>query len=215
MISLVMSLSAIILTVVLMGLLFIAKWDKPIIPEGSNWIWIFFATFLESGAIAILFREESTLEQMLLGIFAGCLLLACITDLTFCQVYNFTWWLGYGTGIGIILCRLESVNKTPEMCIIISNLICFCGLQMLIFRRMYGKADGYAFMACALVEAAFGMKLVGYLWQMLWAFLISGIVQGLMRNIAKNGDLKRPVPFLPYIVFSFWGIMLYHNVLPV
>lgn len=88
------------------------------------------------------------------------------------------------------------------------QFICFLFLQRFLFDRFYGRADVYAFCACGLLESVFGIGLLGYLLHMAGAFLLLAVVQGVKRNIGTNGNLKRAVPFLPYIVFSFWIVLL-------
>ena len=47
------------------------------------------------------------------------------------------------------------------------------------------------------------MGMFGYLMHMMLAVLALFIVQLPKRNIAKNGNLKQPVAFLPYISLAF------------
>lgn len=76
-------------------------------------------------------------------------------------------------------------------------------LQFMLFARMYGKADCYAFCVCAIAGASLGMGFPDYLWQMLLALCLLFPVQLLRRNIGKSGNLKQPVAFLPYITLAF------------
>lgn len=92
----------------------------------------------------------------------------------------------------------------------IVQLLFYIALQLLFFSRMYGKADCYAFSVCAVAETALGMQLMEYLFHMLTAFILLAIVQGVKHNIADNGNLKHPVPFLPYITLAFWTLLWYH-----
>ncbi len=80
----------------------------------------------------------------------------------------------------------------------------YLGLQLLLAGRIYGRADGYAFCACALTEALLGISAVGFLLHMLFAYCLLFAVQLARRNINGRGNLRRPVPFLPYITAAFW-----------
>lgn len=86
----------------------------------------------------------------------------------------------------------------------------FVLLQLKFFSRMYGRADCYAFCVCAAAEAAAGLGMAGFLGHMLGAFCLLAVVQGARRNIDAGGNLKRPVPFLPYITLAFWAMLWYH-----
>ena len=91
------------------------------------------------------------------------------------------------------------------------GLLFFICLQQFLFSRMYGRADCHAFSVCALHLASLGVGLRGYLEQMLLAFLFLAIFQFFRKNIADNGNLKRPVPFLPYITLAFFLVVCYHT----
>ena len=145
------------------------------------------------------------MREVLWGIIVLCLLFACITDCRTCTVYNFTWWIS-GTAAGILLMTGSKDFTLGEA----AELGAFVLLQLLFFSRMYGKADSYAFSVCATAEAAFGLGLKGYLIHMLAAFCLLALIQGMCRNIDKHGNLKHPVPFLPYITLAFFALLWYH-----
>lgn len=79
----------------------------------------------------------------------------------------------------------------------------YMAIQLGLFSRLYGKADCYAFCVCAIAEASLGMTLFDYLILTLLAVFLLFPIQLYRRNIAKNGNLKRPVAFLPYITTAF------------
>lgn len=139
------------------------------------------------------------------SVIAVCLLFACITDCKTCQVYNFTWWFS-GTAALLLLVTGEKPVSLEN----IAGLGLFLILQLKFFSKMYGRADCYAFCVCAAAETAAGMGLAEYLLHMLAAFFLLSVVQGARRNIAGNGNLKHPVPFLPYITLAFWALLWYH-----
>lgn len=139
-------------------------------------------------------------------VIAVCLLFACVTDRRTRQVYNFTWWIA-GTA-ALILLILNRDRITMER---VWGLGVFTVLQCGFFSKMYGRADCYAFSVCAAAAASRGIGLAGFLAHMLLAFGLLAVVQGICRNIDKSGNLKQPVPFLPYITLAFWALLWYYN----
>lgn len=128
------------------------------------------------------------------------LLYGSITDLESQRVYNFTWWFG-GLAAGGLLWGSLCTGLSGLM---LWHLTAYMVLQIVVFTRMYGKADCYAFCVCAIAEASLGMGFSDYLALMLLALCLLFPVQLLRRNIAKNGNLKQPVAFLPYISAAFY-----------
>jgi len=124
-----------------------------------------------------------------------CLLIACAMDIFTCEVYNFIWWIAGTAAVLLLLCSGAKVR--------LIDLGIFCLIQMAVFSKMYGKADCYAFCVCAAAEAALGWGFSEFLFHMTLAFGILAVVQAFRRNINRKGNLKRPVPFLPYITLSF------------
>ena len=152
-----------------------------------------------------------------MGILAACLLMACVTDCQNCQVYHYVWWVG--STAGSILMMLDffvviSVSRCSYACVVsnmlpqLSSIFIFWLLQEKMFSKMYGKADCHAFVVCAMAECALGLTLKEYLIHMLLAVFLLAVIQGIKRNIGRNGNLKKSVPFLPYITVSFWGLLL-------
>lgn len=144
------------------------------------------------------------MREMLWIILSISLLSACVMDCISCEVYNVTWWFG---GTAALLLFLTGGRERKEMLV---GLVVFAGLQLVVFARMYGKADCYAFCVCAVAYAAAGIDMVGYLLHMLLSFMLLAVVQGARRNIGKDGNLKTPVPFLPYITLAFLILLWYH-----
>ncbi len=135
----------------------------------------------------------------------ACLLFACVTDCKTCQVYNVTWWISGGAAVLLLVGRESRLTIG-----VISELFVFIVLQLIFFSKMYGRADCYAFSVCAIAEASEGMGLGEYLLHMLWAFLLLAFVQGICHNIDKTGNLRKPVPFLPYITLAFCALLWYY-----
>lgn len=133
------------------------------------------------------------------GILWCSLLYGCATDLKSRKVYNFTWWFGGLAAGGLLWESLYTGQRTASLW----HLIVYMALQMGFFSHMYGRADCYAFCVCAIAEASLGRGFSDHLVLMLLALCLLFPVQLLRRNIAKDGNLKQPVAFLPYIVLAF------------
>lgn len=127
------------------------------------------------------------------------LLYGCITDIKSQLVYNFTWWFG-GLAAGSLLWESLCAGQPAA---VLWHLAVYMVLQFGLFARMYGRADCYAFCVCAIAEASLGKGLSDHLVLMLLALFLLFPVQLLRRNIARNGNLRRPVAFLPYIATAF------------
>lgn len=203
-------MTGIILGIAAAGILIIRKWDVPLPLDAPKCMGILAAAALEGAAVTGLAEGGTWQEGVLLSVIGGSLLLASVTDLLLCQVYNFTWW----PALAAALCMLEMSRCQSSMQASagapgewLGSLLLFASAQLAVFCRMYGKADAYAFCICGMVETAMGMNLVGLLAHMLLAYGILVPVQALRRNIDKRGNLKRPVPFIPYIVAAFWVVL--------
>ncbi len=144
------------------------------------------------------------MSGVLWGVIGLCLLFACITDCRSCQVYNVTWWVSGAAAMILLLQRRDRLEKS-----IFLELGFFVLLQLLLFSKMYGRADCYAFGVCAVAEAAAGLSLAGFLFHMLLSFTLLAFVQAIRHNIDRRGNLRRPVPFLPYITLAFWALLWY------
>lgn len=148
-------------------------------------------------AMASLFRF-GLWQSVAMGIVLGALLFACITDCAQCQVYRFTWWIAGSVSIVwliVVISRKEQIHWW--------ELILFCMLQELGFAKLYGKADCHAFCTCATVYTALGRGIWWYVLHMTLSFLLLSYIQWRNGNIAHDGNLKKPVPYMPYIVLLF------------
>lgn len=126
---------------------------------------------------------------------------ACIMDWKEQKVYRF-WWLVSGLGAGILLgVRVKTWGVPTDVWV---ELFFFVVLQQLWFGRFYGRADCHAFCVSALLMTALGMELLDYVMHMVLAFTGLLLVQLLRKNVDKGGQLKKPVPFIPYIAVSLW-----------
>lgn len=115
-----------------------------------------------------------------------------VTDRQTCMVYDFLQLPAAAAGAVMALWR----PLPPESG---AGLIVFALLQYLVFMRLYGKGDGMAFQICGLYIVSGGGDFETLLLHMAAAFGLLGIVQFFRGNINKRGNLKTPVPFLPYI----------------
>ncbi len=141
---------------------------------------------------------ESVWSSMGIGVILGGLLFACITDNQQCQVYHFVWWIIGGVLFSWILFAMWNHVPIPW-----SEIIVYCLIQEVFFSKLYGKADCHAFSACAMVLALQGYGIWYYLLHMIYAVILLTVIQFHNKNILLNGKLKKPVPFMPYIVLSF------------
>lgn len=174
-----------LLTVIAWGNAGIITGMNSIVPEVS------WSVFGECSSIFMCVGQVSA------GLFAGGLLAAAAMDAAECYVYNYVWWW----------CLLWTVpvfgvsGKSPVA------IVLFIILQQGLFARMYGRADAHAFCVCALAESVFGGGMLLYLIHMMLAVLLLAVVQLCRCNVMRNGRLKIPQPFVPYIVIVFWILM--------
>ena len=144
------------------------------------------------------------MKCLLWGILVSCLLWACYQDQKTRRVYNVTWWIAGPAAVGLCLLQWEQMGSLYEYCI-------FALLQLFFFGRTYGKADSYAFLTCGICIVSVGGGLQEELLHMLIAYFLLGVVQGIRKNVASNGNLKEPVAFLPYITLAFFFLLWYHG----
>lgn len=123
------------------------------------------------------------------------LTVCAITDIQTCKVYDILQIPAAAAGTILCLCQVS----TPEAG---RGLVIFALLQYLLFRRFYGEGDVMAFLICSLYLVSRGGDLRTLLMHMALAFTLLGAVQMFRHNINRKGNLKVPVPFLPYIAGS-------------
>ncbi len=79
-------------------------------------------------------------------------------------------------------------------------------VQLLVFRKLYGRGDGYAFLVCALFEEGLRGSFDGLTFSLVHmgtALLFLAVVQVRRGNLDGRGNLRVPVPFLPYIAAAW------------
>lgn len=134
-----------------------------------------------------------------------CFLAATVQDIRTKTVVNLLWVI---SGIAGLLLNLPNLRTGVEGHV--GEVIFFCGAQLLLFSRFYGKADVYAFCVCAVVLHSLGDGLKEYLLLSLLAIGYLALVQICRRNVRKDGNLKVPVAFLPYITLALLTSLCYH-----
>lgn len=185
------------------GMELVKRFDKPLwcLKKREKKFWLICSVF--NGGMIVAIPEIGDMEGIIFSVFGGCLIFACITDCKACQVYQFIWWVA-GIAAGCLVCgRIGEMHCGESMQLLIGLLI-YGGLQELFFCRFYGRADCHAFIVCALMLGGMRIEKIGWLVHMLLAFGILAFVQLLCGNINRKGNLKNPVPFLPYITIAFW-----------
>lgn len=161
----------------------------------------------------LLIGNSCFLKDLLLGWLAGSLIAAAVMDLWNQMVYRFVWWSAGAAMIVIWFLRSytermagESTGQIVFYIIgqVFPGLVLYIIVQQAVFGRLYGRADCHAFSICAVGMAVLGMSFEDFVIHMTLAYLGLTVVQFLSGNVAGGGRLKRPVPFIPYIVAAFW-----------
>lgn len=200
------------MTIVVLGVFLIGKWDEPLLLKVNSRLWILAGAAAEFVCIMASAGDSPGYEKLLWAVIGGSLLLASVTDSLLCQVYNFTWWISLAAALALLWCRRNVLMESGFICFgMMGWLLLFVGLQLLLRGRIYGCADSYAFCVCALAETAFGISITGFLTHMLLAYLLLFAVQLFHRNINHKGNLREPVPFLPYITAAFWMTLILYS----
>ena len=155
-------------------------------------------------------------EGILLSLLAGGLLAAACMDGENCYVYNYVWWwclLWTGILLGVS-CGGATVTGSWERTVLTgirqaAAVAVFVLLQQFLFARMYGRADSHAFSVCALISCRWRGEMLWFLIHMLLAVTLLALVQLGKGNVTCRGKLRTPKPFIPYIVITFWGEILW------
>lgn len=123
------------------------------------------------------------------------LTVCAITDIQTCKVYDILQIPAAAAGAILCLSQVSTLAGGR-------GLVIFALLQYLLFMKFYGEGDVMAFLICSLYLVSRGGNLRTLLMHMALAFTLLGVVQMLRHNINGKGNLKVPVPFLPYIAGS-------------
>ena len=76
--------------------------------------------------------REELFVRLLLSVVLGCLLLACVTDLALCQVYNFVWWISCAFVGVLLLYRWMEMGAVKG----VLEFLLFCAAQLLFFSKL-------------------------------------------------------------------------------
>jgi len=178
----------------------ITKYDSSHGLKLGTGTWAAAAAIALAASVLIRRREYLALPVMLYGVLAAYLVTASITDRQTKMVHDFLHLAGGLAGVALLIYRWPGQEVFREAVI-------FIGLQMLLFRKLYGTADCLVFSVCALYLAAEGKDLMTYLLHMSATFLLLAVVQACRKNINRKGNLKEPVALVPYIAATL-GIFI-------
>ncbi len=199
-------MTAVILAVAGGGLFLIRRLDQDIRLSGRGRLTLAAAAWLGDLVIGRSAAWQERPVRICMAVVVGCLLLACVTDLRICQVYNFVWWVSAAAGMGMLAGTAGRGSAAARGAI--PAFLLFCAVQGAVFSRLYGRADCYAYCVCALTLTALGRGMTAFLLHMLSSFLLLCVVQIGRNNVGRDGNLKQPVPFLPYITAGFYLALL-------
>ena len=161
-----------------------------------------FVTILFSAFFSIKFEAKGlVVVAFLYGLSFGILLITMQSDWDTCLVYRFWWWMFGLVAVGMMICSWQP-GDCPT-CVQMKEWGLFCVLQYLLFARMYGRADCHGFACFSFLLLRKGGRMEQMLVLMLLSICFLGLVQLVKRNVNRKGNLKRPVPFLPYMTFAF------------
>lgn len=202
----------VILGTAAVGLILIGRMDRAIKPTTGTMTGVLAAGLAGSGLLGWLFGPGEFFSRLLLALVMGCLLLACVTDVVMYQVYDFVWWLSGAASAILLWKRLWVTDDIRSGLGVLFGLTTFWLVQLLVFGRLYGKADSYAFCVCAAAEAGLGMGPELIVTHMVFAFGMLVPVQFICKNITLRGNLKKPVAFVPYITAGFYLLLFFAKI---
>lgn len=197
----------VILGTVICGLTLIRRLDCEIKPDRRGQITIAAAAILGNILLRWSCGPGELIPRLLLSVVLGGLLLACITDIAMCQVHNFVWWVSGAAALALLGYRWRTEGASA-----LWELLLFAVVQLLLCKKLYGRADCYAFCVCAAAAAGRGVGLEGFLAHMIFTYAVLIPVQAVGKNIAFGGRLKKPVPFLPYLTAGYYFLLFFHKI---
>lgn len=205
-------MTPVILGTVAAGLFLIGRMDRIIKPTTETMAGVLAAGLAGGGLLEALFEPGEFFSRLFLALVMGCMLLACVTDVVMYQVYDFVWWLSGAVSAMLLWARLWVTNDIWNGLEILFGLTTFWLVQLWVFGRLYGKADCYAFCVCAAVETGLGMGLELIVSHMVFSFGILVLIQFICKNITLQGNLKKPVAFIPYITAGFYLLLFFTKI---
>lgn len=145
-------------------------------------------------------------QYVLIAVFAAALGFAAVMDSRYQRVKRRVWlWAGTAA---LLLAAVRMEGGIGDWIYVILEIFCFIAIQFLLFSKMYGLADCFAFSCCGIFLGAFGGGLRECLFHMLLSIGILGAVQFFRGNVNRHGNLKEPKAFIPYIAASLPIILL-------
>ncbi len=145
-------------------------------------------------------------QCVLIFIFAAALSHAAAMDRKYQRVRRGIWlWTG---AAAVFLFAVRADERLEEYSGAIPEILCFILLQFILFAKLYGLADCFAFSCCGIFIGAFGGGLRECLFHMLLSTGILGAVQFCRGNVNRYGNLKEPKAFIPYIAAALPVIVL-------
>ena len=153
-------------------------------------------------------RSQAATGLALLCVVQGCMITACIMDLKEKMVYRYVWAAGGLAVAGLFFWRVFGEVFLEQNAALLMpymvELLLLILLQQLLFSKMYGRADCHAFCVCGAVFLALGGSLDDHVMHMAVTFALLLIVQVCAGNVTWKGQLRKPVPMMPYITAGFW-----------
>lgn len=139
--------------------------------------------------------------------FAAALSHAAAMDRKYQRVRRGIWlWAG---AAAVFLFAVRADERLGEYLGAIPGILCFILLQFLVFAKLYGLADCFAFSCCGILIGAFGGGLRECLFHMLLSTGFLGAVQFCRGNVNRSGNLREPKAFIPYIAAALPVIVLW------
>lgn len=136
-------------------------------------------------------------QVILLALFAASLVCGAVMDIRFKRVKRWIWLWGGGAALLLFWVR-RGGGPEKDMSIAV-QIVGFILLQFFLFDGMYGRADCFAFSCCSILLGALGGGIRDFLLHMLFSIVFLGMVQICKGNVNRQGNLKEPVAFIPYI----------------
>lgn len=170
--------------------------DKP-----PNWHYLM-AVGLSLFVSVALRQEKFLIQWMVILLLSGGLLIT-EEDLREKQVMNLLF-LPLITPLAVLMALKCPPGAVP-------GILLPAVIQLAVFQFLYGRADAILTSVFMIALGIFGAGLVIILFFMLWALILSGIVQFIKGNFNKKGNFKEPIPYTPYLyaafIFSLGGIL--------
>lgn len=180
-------------------------WGQKMEMSAKTWILFGIGGLLLTDLWVKIARNQSVLIQVAWLVICSYFLSSALVDSMSHYVYD--WFQIWGMAAAVYL-ALQQSGSSFDRIRIGGSLIIFAILQAGIFMRLYGEADGMSFLVATLVESSLGYGIRMYLLHMIVSYLLLALVQICKKNVGGRGSLKKPVPFVPYILFGFYIVVV-------